>query len=165
MWADMESLQGPALSQLADLHERIEAIGPYSIYTDSGWEYRGDGMDAPFYPYTDSPSHKGRGSSVVFITTDLKRLQSRHRQRKNATLSYVAIRIDQGGEVGRGPNPQELLALPVAPGCGRKLGRPPKYNEEIVSSCKSVVDYVNNHRLGSFLSLWPSSNTCKKWTG
>ena len=60
----------------------------------------GDGMDAPFYPYTDSPSHKG-GGSVVFITTDLKRLQSRHRQGTQATLSYVAIRIDQEEEVGR----------------------------------------------------------------
>ena len=105
----------------------------------------GDGMDAPFYPYTDSPSHKG-GGSVVFITTDLKRLKSRHRQGTNATLSYVAIWIKQGEEVGRGPNPQELLALPVALGCGRKLGRPPPYNEEIVSDYKSVVDYVNNHR-------------------
>ena len=93
MWTDMESLQGPALSQLADLQERIEAIGPYSIYTDGGWECGGKEMDAPFYPYTDSPSHK-RGSSVVFITTDLKRLQSRHRQGTNATLSYVAFRID-----------------------------------------------------------------------
>ena len=73
MWADMVSLHGPALSQLADLQERIEAIGPYSIYTDGGWEYGGDGIDTPFYPYTDSPSHKG-GGSVVFITTDLKRL-------------------------------------------------------------------------------------------
>ena len=50
MWTNMESLQGPALSQLADLQALIEAIGPYSIYTDGRWEYGGDGMDAPFYP-------------------------------------------------------------------------------------------------------------------
>ena len=100
-------------------------------------------MDAPFYPYTDSPSHKG-GGSVVFITTDLQRLQSR--QGLNAAPSYVAIRIEQGEEVGRGPNPQELLALLVALGCESKLGRPREYNEEISSDCKSVVDYVNNHR-------------------
>ena len=145
-WTDMEDLQGSALSQLADLQERIKAIGPYSIYTDGEWEYGGDGMDAPFYLYTDSPSHKG-GGSVVFITTDLTRLQSRHRQGAQATLSYVAIRIDQGGEeVGRGPNSQELLALLVALGCRRTLGRPPTYNDEIVSDCKSVVDCVNKHR-------------------
>ena len=82
----------------------------------------------------------------MFITTDLTRLQSRHRQETQATLSYVAIRIDQGEEVCRGPNPPELLALLVALGCGRKLGRPPTYNEEIVYDCKSVVDYVNKHR-------------------
>ena len=44
------------------------------------------------------------------------------------------------------PNPQELLALLVALECGRKLRRPPTYNKEIMSDCKSVVDYVNNHR-------------------
>ena len=135
----------PSGQNLADLQARIEALGPYTIYTDGGWEYGGDGMDAPFYPYTDSPSHKG-GGSVVFITTDLTRLQSRHRQGTQATQSYVAIRIDQGEEVCRGQNPQELLALPVALGCGRALGWPPTYNEEIVSDCKSVVDYVNKHR-------------------
>ena len=81
-------------------------------------------MDAPFYPYTDSPSHKG-GGSVVFITTDLQRIQSRHRQGTNAMLSGLVIRIDQEEEVGRGTNPQESLALLVALGCGRKLVRPP----------------------------------------
>jgi hypothetical protein len=29
------------------------------MYTDGAWEYSGDGMDDPFYPATDSPSHKG----------------------------------------------------------------------------------------------------------
>ena len=130
MWAEMESLQSPTLSQLADLQARIEALGPYKIYTDGGWEYGGDGMDAPFYPYTDSPSHKG-GGSVVFITTDLTRLKSRHRPGVPATLSYVAIRIDQGEEVGRGPNPQELLALLVALGCRRTLGRPPRTSRRL----------------------------------
>ena len=71
----MESLQGSAISQLEDIQVRVAALGQYSIYTDGGWEYGGDGMDAPFYPYTDSPSHKG-GGSVVFITTGLQRLQS-----------------------------------------------------------------------------------------
>ena len=111
-WAARESLPGPTLSQRADLQAHIEALGPYTIYTDGGWEY---GMDAPFYQYTDSPSHKG-GGSVVFITTDLTRLKTRHRPGVPAMLSYVAIRIDQGEEVGRGPNPQELLALLVALG-------------------------------------------------
>ena len=39
MWAEMESLQGPTLSQLADLQAHIEALGPYTTYTDGGWEY------------------------------------------------------------------------------------------------------------------------------
>ena len=82
----------------------------------------------------------------MFITTDLQRLQSQHRQGTNAALSYVAVRTDQEEEVGRGPNPQELLALLVALGCGRKLSWPPTYNEEILSDCKSVVDYVNDHQ-------------------
>jgi hypothetical protein len=30
-------------------------------------------MDAPFYPPTDTPSHKG-GGSIVFVTTNLERL-------------------------------------------------------------------------------------------
>jgi hypothetical protein len=70
----MESLQGSAISQLADLQERIAAFEHCSIYTDGGWKYGGNGIDTSFYPYTDSPSHKG-GGSVVF-TTDLQRLQS-----------------------------------------------------------------------------------------
>ena len=39
MWAEMESLQGPTLSQLADLQARIEALGPYTLYTEGGWDY------------------------------------------------------------------------------------------------------------------------------
>ena len=70
---ELESFQGSATRQLEDIQERVAALEQYSIYTDGGWEYGGDGMDAPFYPYTDSPSHKG-GGSVVFITTDLQRL-------------------------------------------------------------------------------------------
>ena len=156
MRTELESVQGSATPQLENIQERVAALGQYSIYTDGGWEYGGDGMDAPFYPYTDSPGHKG-GGSVVFITTDLQRLQSR--QGLNAAPSYVAIRIEQGEEVGRGPNPQELLALLVALGCESKLGRPREYNEEISSDCKSVVDYVNNHRQTRLRnevgSLWP----------
>ena len=73
MRTELESVQGSATPQLENIQERVAALGQYSIYTDGGWEYGGDGMDAPFYPYTDSPSHKG-GGSVVFITTDLQRL-------------------------------------------------------------------------------------------
>jgi hypothetical protein len=78
------------------------------MYTDGGWEYGGDGMDAPFYPFTDSPSHKG-GGSIIFITTDLTRIQLNLNSQEDQTtkeIDQVAIRIEHGEEVGRGPNPQ-----------------------------------------------------------
>ena len=59
--------------QLMILHSQLYALGDFTMYTDGGWEYGGDGMDAPFYPYTDSPSHKG-GGSIVFITKDFARI-------------------------------------------------------------------------------------------
>ena len=83
------------------------------MYTDGGWEYGGDGMDAPFQKATDSPSHKG-GGSIIFLTTDLERIRRRIAQQEdspNDTIDHVAIRIDHGEVVGRDPNPQELLAL------------------------------------------------------
>ena len=61
------------IEQLKILHSQLYALGDFTMYTDGGWEYGGDGMDAPFYPYTDSPSHKG-GGSIVFITKDLARI-------------------------------------------------------------------------------------------
>ena len=67
------------------------------MYTDGGWEYGGDGMDALFHPATDSPSHKG-GVSIVFLTTDLERIRQRMGQQEVSltdTLDYVAVRIDQ----------------------------------------------------------------------
>ena len=56
----MESLRGPTLSQLADLQERVEALGPYTIYTDGGWEYGGDGMDAPTRTLTLQATRAGQ---------------------------------------------------------------------------------------------------------
>jgi hypothetical protein len=76
MRTELESFQGSAIRQLEDIQVRVAALGQYSIYTDGGWKYGGDRMGAPFYPYTNSSSHKG-GGSVVFITTDLQRLQPR----------------------------------------------------------------------------------------
>ena len=70
---ELVGFQGSAISQLADLQKRVAALGQFSIYTDGGWEYGRNRMIAPFYPYTDSPSHKG-GGSVEFITTNLQRL-------------------------------------------------------------------------------------------
>ena len=51
------------LTQIHMLQTQLQRLGPYTMYTDGGWEYGGDGMDAPFYPYTDSPSHKGGGGA------------------------------------------------------------------------------------------------------
>ena len=70
-------------------------------------------MDAPFYPYTDSPSHKG-GGSIEFITKDFARIRDRIgkiEQSDHQTPDHVAIRMEHGEVIGRGPNPQELLAL------------------------------------------------------
>ena len=64
MWADMESLQSPALSQLADLQKRIEAIGPYSIYTDGGWEY-GEMEWTPLSTRTLTPQVTREGQRCV----------------------------------------------------------------------------------------------------
>ena len=70
-------------------------------------------MDATFYPYADTPSHKGGGSSI-FITTNLTRIQS-HMQRRDeeerCSLDDGAIHIDHGEVIDRGHNLQELLAL------------------------------------------------------
>ena len=70
-------------------------------------------MDAPFHPYTDSPSHKGVGS-IVFLTTDLRRIKDNmlsSTDQNIKTIDHIAIWIDHGKVVGREPNPQELLAL------------------------------------------------------
>ena len=70
-------------------------------------------MDATFYPYADTSSHKGGGSSIL-ITTNLTRIQS-HMQRRDEeerfTLDDGAIHIDHGEVIDRGHNLQELLAL------------------------------------------------------
>ena len=70
-------------------------------------------MDATFYPYADTPSHKGGGSSIL-ITTNLTRVQS-HVQRRDeegrCTLDDGAIHIVHGEVIDRGHNLQELLAL------------------------------------------------------
>jgi hypothetical protein len=65
-------------------------------------------MDVPFYPPTDSPSHKG-GGRIVFLTTNMERiaksLQCEVRE-ETADPIFVAIRIEHGERVGRGPNPK-----------------------------------------------------------
>jgi hypothetical protein len=117
------------------------------MYTDGGWEYGGDGMDIPFYPYTDSASHKG-GGSIVFITTDLNRIQSNMEQNENRVTQvsdHVAIRIGHDEVIGTGPNPQELLAL-LALAIRTRLATLQQSDKRIGSDCKSLVDYVNDHR-------------------
>ena len=101
------------IEQLKILHSQLYALGDFTMYTDGGWEYGGDGMNVPFYPYTDSPSHKG-GGSIVFITKDLARIRNRIgkiEQSDHQTPDHVAIRMEHGEVIGRGPNPQKLLAL------------------------------------------------------
>jgi len=62
------------------------------------------------------------------------------------TLDHVAIRIEHGEVVGRGPNPQELLALLGALAVNTRLETMQRTDQRIGSDCKSLVDYVNAHR-------------------
>ena len=105
-------------------------------------------MDAPFYPYTDSPSHKG-GGSTVFITKDLARIRDRIgkiEQSDHQTPDHVAIRMEHDEVIGRRPNPQELLALLGALAIHDRLECRGHTNQRIGSDCKSLVNYVNDYR-------------------
>jgi hypothetical protein len=101
-------------------------------------------MDAPFYPYTDSPSHKG-GGSIVFITTDLTRIRDRIGTLEHAdqqTLDHVAICMEHGEVIERGPYPQELLTLLGALAIHDRLECKAHTEQRIGSDCKSLVDYI-----------------------
>jgi hypothetical protein len=53
-------------------------------------------MDAPYYPPTDTPSHKG-GGSIVFLTTNLERITKSLQcgdMDETADPIFVAIRIE-----------------------------------------------------------------------
>ena len=54
--------------------------------------------------------------------------------------------IDHGEVVGRGPNPQELLALLGALAITQQLNELGLADKRIGSDCKSLVDYINEHR-------------------
>jgi hypothetical protein len=138
-------MEDAVLTQIHMLQTQLQRLGPYTMYTDGGWEYGGDGMDAPFHPYTDSPSHKG-GGSILFLTTDLRRIQANLNSQEDQTtkdIDHVAIRIEHGEVVGRGPNPQELLALLGALAVSTRLTTPHLTDKRIGSDCKSLVDYIN----------------------
>ena len=139
------------------------------MYTDGGWEYGGDGMDAPFHPATDSPSHKG-GGSIIFLTTDLGRIRRKIAHREDSstdTIDYVAIRIDHGKVVGRSPNLQELLALLGALAITQRQDALGLSDKRIGSDCKSLVDYINEHRHSRVISLSHAtvSTTGRRATG
>ena len=145
---ESQQTEDEIFTQLQLLKDQLQLLGPYTIYTDGGWEYGGDGMDAPFHPYTDSPSHKG-GGSIIFLTTDLRRIKDNmlsSTDQDSKTIDHVAIRIDHGEVVGRGPNPQELLALLGALAVNTRLETMQQADKRIGSDCKSLVDYVNAHR-------------------
>ena len=110
---DTQQMEDAIITQIHTLQTQQQRLCPYIMYTNGGWEYKGDGMDAPFHPYTDSPSHKG-GGSILFIMTDLACIQANLNSQEDQTtkeIDHVAIRIEHGEVVGRGPNPQELRAL------------------------------------------------------
>jgi hypothetical protein len=70
---DTQQMEDAIIMQLHMLQAQLQRLGLYTMYMDGGWEYSGDGMDAPFYPYTDSPSHKG---VVVSSLSDHQRNRS-----------------------------------------------------------------------------------------
>jgi hypothetical protein len=138
---------GAIIEKFKILHSQLYALGDFTIYTDGGWEYGGDGMDAPFYPYTDSPSHKG-GGSIVFITTHLTRIWDcigKLELSDHQTPDHLAIRMDHGESIGRGPNPQELLSLLGALAIYDRLECKAHTDQRIGWDCKSLVDYVNDY--------------------
>jgi hypothetical protein len=80
---------------------------------------------------------------------DLRRIQANlNSQEEQCTkeIDHVAIKIDHGEVVGRGPNPQELLALLGALAVSARLTTPHLTDKCIGSDCKSLVDYINEYR-------------------
>ena len=58
----------------------------------------------------------------------------------------MAIRIEHGEVVGRGPNPKELLAPLGALSVSTRLTTPHHKDKRTGSDCKSLVDYINEYR-------------------
>jgi hypothetical protein len=90
---DTQQMEDAIIMQLHMVQNQLQRLGPYTMFTNGRWEYEGDGVDAPFYPYTDSPSHKG-GGSIIFITTDLARIKSNLNSQEDQTtkeIDHVAI--------------------------------------------------------------------------
>ena len=54
---DTQQMEDVIITQIHMLQTQLQRLGPYTIYTDGGWAHGGKGIDAPFHPYTDSPSH------------------------------------------------------------------------------------------------------------
>ena len=80
---------------------------------------------------------------------DLERIRRRISHQEDSPtdkIEYVVIRIDHGEVVGRGPNPQELLALLGALAITQRQDALGLSDKRIGSDCKSLVDYINEHR-------------------
>ena len=58
----------------------------------------------------------------------------------------MAIRMEHGEVIGRGSNPQELLALLGALAIHDRLECKAHTDQRIGSDCKSLVDYINDYR-------------------
>ena len=109
------------------------------------------------------------GRSILFLTTDLRRIQANlnsQEEQSTKNIDHVAIKIDHSEVVGRGPNPQELLALLGALAVSARLTTPHLTDKRIGSDCKSLVDYINEYRharmrneVGKYHSFWLSNNT------
>ena len=85
----------------------------------------------------------------MIITQDLTRIRDRIgkiEQSDHQTPDHVAIRMEHGEVIGRGPNPQELLALLGALAIHDRLECRGHIDQRIGSDCKSLVDYVNDYQ-------------------
>ena len=135
---------------LANSHAAGATSTAWTMHHIYGWRM---GIRRGWYgcavpPIYGQPEPQRRGS-IIFLTTDLRRIQTNlNSQEEQSTkdIDHVAIKIDHGEVVGRGPNPQELLALLGALAVSARLTTPHLTDKCIGSDCKSLVDYINEYR-------------------
>ena len=134
----------------ANSHAADATTTAWTIHHVHGWRlgiWRGR-YRCTIPPVYRQPEPQG-GGSILFLTTDLRRLKANLNSQEDQItkgIDHVAIRIDHGEVVGRGPNPQELRALLGALAVSTRLMTPHLTDKRIGSDCKSLVDYINEYR-------------------
>ena len=85
-------------------HQRLE---PCTMYTDEDGNTEGTVWMRRSTHIRTARATKG-GGSIFFLTTDLRRMQANLNSQEGQStkdIVHVAIKIDHGEVVGRGPNP------------------------------------------------------------